>query len=56
MRCSPTRLPHYPGQVVVYEAAVKPLLQLPQIGRKWRKLAPNVEVVEIVGTHMIDDS
>ena len=45
------KVSEYTGHVVVYEAAVKPLLQLPQIGRKWRKLAPNVEVVEIVGTH-----
>jgi thioesterase domain-containing protein len=41
----------YAGEVVVYEAAVKPLLQLPQVGRKWRKLAPNAEIVEVVGTH-----
>ena len=41
----------YSGHVIVYEAAVKPLLQLPQIGRKWRKLGSNVEVVEIIGTH-----
>ena len=43
--------PKYSGHVIVYEAAVKPLLQLPQIGRKWRKLGTNVEVVEIIGTH-----
>jgi thioesterase domain-containing protein len=43
---------NYSGDVVVYEAAVKPLLYLPQIGRIWRKLAPKSEVVEIVGTHI----
>ena len=42
----------YPGQVVVYEAGVKPLLYLPQIGRGWRQLAPQAQVVEIVGTHI----
>ncbi len=44
--------PNYPGDVVVYEAAVKPLLYLPQIGRIWRKLAARSDVVEIVGTHI----
>jgi thioesterase domain-containing protein len=42
----------YSGDVVVYEATVKPLLYLPQIGRKWRQIAPQSEVVEIVGTHI----
>ena len=42
----------YSGDVVVYEATVKPLLYLPQIGRIWRKLAPRSEVVGIVGTHI----
>jgi thioesterase domain-containing protein len=42
----------YSGDVVVYEASVKPLLYLPQIGHIWRKLAPRSEVVEIVGTHI----
>jgi thioesterase domain-containing protein len=27
-------------------------LYLPQIGRIWRKFAPQAEVVEIVGTHI----
>jgi thioesterase domain-containing protein len=43
---------NYSGDVVVYEAAVRPLLYLPQIGRIWRKLAPKSEVVEIIGTHI----
>lgn len=43
---------NYSGDVVVYEAAVKPLLYLPQIGHIWRKLAPRSEIVEIVGTHI----
>lgn len=42
----------YSGEVVVYEATVKPLLYLPQIGRLWRKIAPQAEIVEIVGTHI----
>jgi thioesterase domain-containing protein len=40
------------GEVVVYEATVKPLLSLPQIGLIWRKFAPQSEVVGIVGTHI----
>ena len=42
----------YSGGVVVYEATVKPLLYLPQIGRIWREFAPQTQVVEIVGTHI----
>jgi len=44
--------PTYSGKVVVFEAAVKPLLYLPQIGRIWSKLAARTEVVQIVGTHI----
>jgi thioesterase domain-containing protein len=43
---------NYAGDVVVYEATVKPMLYLPQVGRLWRKLAPRAEVVEVVGTHI----
>jgi thioesterase domain-containing protein len=42
----------YPGEVVVYEAKTAPLLYLPQIGRIWRTLATQSEVVGIVGTHI----
>ena len=42
----------YPGEVVVYEANVAPLLYLPQIGRTWHKIAPRAEIVSIVGTHI----
>jgi hypothetical protein len=42
----------YSGDVVVYEATVKPLLYLPQIGRIWREFVPQTEVVGIVGTHI----
>jgi len=42
----------YPGEVVVYEAKVAPLLYVPQIGRSWRKIAPRAEIVGIVGTHI----
>jgi thioesterase domain-containing protein len=41
----------YTGEVVVYEAKIRPLLYLPQIGRTWLNFAPQSEVVEIVGTH-----
>ena len=42
----------YSGTVVVYEAKITPLLHLPQIGRTWRKFAPQSEVVHIIGTHI----
>jgi len=42
----------YRGDVVVYEATVKPLLHLPQIGRIWQKFAPRADVVPVVGTHI----
>jgi thioesterase domain-containing protein len=42
----------YPGNIVVYEAKIRPLLYLPQIGYIWRKFAPQSEVVDIVGTHI----
>ena len=42
----------YSGNVVVYEATVKPLLYLPQVGHMWRKFARQAEIVEIVGTHI----
>ena len=42
----------YSGNVVVYEATVKPLLYLPQIGYMWREFARQAEVVGIVGTHI----
>ena len=42
----------YPGRVAVYEAKTTPLLYLPQIGRTWRKLAPESEIIGILGTHI----
>jgi thioesterase domain-containing protein len=42
----------YAGDVVVYEAAVKPLLYLPKIGDAWKSFAPQSTVIEIVGTHI----
>jgi thioesterase domain-containing protein len=42
----------YAGEVIVYEAKVTPLLSLPQIGRIWRKFAPQAEIVRVVGTHI----
>lgn len=44
--------PSYAGEVVVYEATVKPLLYLPQIGRIWQGFAPRATVIKIVGTHI----
>jgi thioesterase domain-containing protein len=41
----------YFGEVVVYEAAIRPPLFPPQVGRIWRNLAPQAEVVSIIGTH-----
>jgi thioesterase domain-containing protein len=42
----------YSGSVIVYEATVKPLLYLPQIGLIWQKFAPQAEIVKVVGTHI----
>ncbi len=42
----------YVGQVVAYEATTKPLLDLPQVGRVWGKLAPWSAVVRVTGTHL----
>jgi thioesterase domain-containing protein len=42
----------YPGEVVAYVAQVTPLMYSPQIGRSWRRLAPQTEVLEIPGTHV----
>ncbi len=42
----------YPGDVVAYEAQVKPLFRLPQVGRVWRKIAPAAEIVRLKGTHL----
>jgi thioesterase domain-containing protein len=41
----------YPGQVVAYEARVKPLFHLPQLARVWRHIAPASTVVSVNGTH-----
>jgi thioesterase domain-containing protein len=42
----------YADEVWVYEATVRPLLHLPQIGRIWKKFAPRAQVIEIVATHI----
>jgi thioesterase domain-containing protein len=42
----------YPGEVVVYEAKITPLLYLPQIGQRWSTLAAGSKIVRIVGTHI----
>ena len=41
----------YVGDVVAYEARVKPLLHLPQLGSVWRKIAPGATIVRVSGTH-----
>jgi thioesterase domain-containing protein len=42
----------YPDPVVAYEAQVRPLLKWPQFGRRWLKIAPATEIVEMPGTHI----
>jgi thioesterase domain-containing protein len=42
----------YPGKVVLYEAKTTPLLYLPQLSRAWKKIAPDSEIVSVVGTHI----
>ncbi len=42
----------YTGSVVIYEATIKPLLRVPQVGKIWRKLAPQSAVVSVKGTHL----
>lgn len=41
----------YSGDVVAYEAQVKPLFHLPQLSRVWRKIAPGTVIVSVKGTH-----
>lgn len=43
---------NYLGNVVVYEASVKPLFHWPQLGSRWRTIAQNSEIVRITGTHL----
>jgi thioesterase domain-containing protein len=40
----------YAGRVLVYEAGVKPLYHLPQVGRVWRKIASATEITRVKGT------
>jgi thioesterase domain-containing protein len=40
----------YAGRVLVYEAGVKPLYHLPQVGRVWRKIAQATEITRVSGT------
>ncbi|MBV9117236.1 MAG: hypothetical protein JOY63_07715 [Acetobacteraceae bacterium] len=42
----------YFGDVLVYEARVRPLFKLPQVGRVWRAIAPRANVVRVEGTHL----
>ena len=42
----------YAGPVVAYEATTKPLLDLPQVGRVWTRLAPQSTIVPVQGTHL----
>jgi len=43
---------NYPGDVVVYEAKVKPLFHLPQLASRWRGIAAQSQLVCISGTHL----
>lgn len=49
--CFGYRAQPYPRPVVLYEAAVLPLMPHPQLARRWQSLAPQVEVVKIMGHH-----
>lgn len=42
----------YSGNVVVYEAKVKSLHNLPQVGRIWRIFAPQSIIITLSGTHL----
>lgn len=42
----------YLGDVVAYEAKVKPLLRMPQVGKVWHKLAARSVTVSVEGTHL----
>jgi len=42
----------YPNSVVAYEAQVQPLLKWPQFGRRWRRIAPLTDIVELPGNHV----
>jgi thioesterase domain-containing protein len=42
----------YHGKVMVYEAKVKPLFHLPQVGKIWSKLAPQSVIAHVNGTHL----
>src|SRR2546426_3136332 len=42
----------YKGRVVVYQSKTQPLYHLFEVDRCWRKLAPQVEIVPVKGTHV----
>ncbi len=48
----------YTGQVLLYKAKTEPVYHLLETDLAWRKIAPNLEVVPVRGTHAnrIDDS
>lgn len=42
----------WPGPVVVYEAGITPALTLPQYLERWRRVAPQAELVRLDGNHI----
>jgi hypothetical protein len=42
----------YDGRVVLYQSQTHPLLHVFEFGRCWRKLAPQVQIVRVNGTHL----
>jgi hypothetical protein len=43
----------YNGRVLLYKCRLEPLLYLNEVDRKWKKIADNVEVVPVGGTHVM---
>src|SRR5437879_508964 len=42
----------YGGRVVAYQSKTEPLYHLLEVDRCWRKLSPQVEIVQVKGTHV----
>jgi amino acid adenylation domain-containing protein len=42
----------YSGNVVLYKVRAEALLRLKEVDRKWRKIAPNLEVIPVGGNHV----
>jgi thioesterase domain-containing protein len=48
----------YTGPVLLYKAQTEPVYHLLEVDLAWRKIAPNLEIVPVKGTHanLIDES